>query len=69
MSSLAALVRTFTQLLSPAADNADRLQEWISAAEEANLPHVHSFIRGLRTDYDTARAALTSEYQAVTRDE
>ncbi len=62
MSSLAALVRAFAQLLIPAADNADRLQEWIGAAEEVNLPHVHSFIRGLRLDQDAVRIALTSEY-------
>ncbi|MBE1537034.1 ISL3 family transposase [Actinomadura algeriensis] len=62
MSSLAALVRAFAQLLAPAANNGDRLHEWISAAEEANLPHVHSFIRGLRLDQDAVLAALTSEY-------
>ncbi|NDU75165.1 ISL3 family transposase [Actinomadura sp. DSM 109109] len=62
MSTLAALVRSFARLLAPAADNADRLQEWISAAEEVNLPHVHSFIRGLRLDQTAVCAALTSEY-------
>jgi len=62
MSGLAALVRAFVQLLIPAADNADRLQKWIAAAEEANLPLVHSFVRGLRLDQDAVRAALTSDY-------
>ncbi|WP_165959269.1 ISL3 family transposase [Actinomadura sp. KC345] len=62
MSSLAALVRAFARLLAPAADNGDRLHEWISAAEKANLSHVHSFIRGLRLDLDAVHAALTSEY-------
>ncbi|MCO5995755.1 transposase [Actinoallomurus rhizosphaericola] len=65
MSRLAALVRGFAQLLTPADDNAGRLQEWISTAEEANLPHVHSFIRGLRLDQDAVHAALTSEHQNV----
>jgi hypothetical protein len=36
--------------------------QWISTAEEANLPHVHSFIRVLRLDQDAVRAALTSEH-------
>ncbi|SNR96016.1 Transposase [Actinomadura mexicana] len=61
MSALAALVRAFARLLVPATDNADRLQEWISTAEKINLLNVHSFIRGLRLDIDTVRAALTSE--------
>jgi transposase len=62
MSQLASLVRAFAQLLTPADDNADRLEEWISTAQEVNLPHVHSFVRGLRLDHDAVRAALTSEH-------
>ena len=62
MSRLAALVRAFAQLLTPADGNAGRLQEWISAAEQANLPQVHSFVRGLRLDHDAVCAALTSEH-------
>ncbi|WP_443612858.1 ISL3 family transposase [Actinoallomurus purpureus] len=62
ISQLAALVRAFAQLLTPADENGDRLEEWIHSAEEANLPHVHSFVRGLRLDQDAVRAALTSEY-------
>jgi transposase len=62
MNQLAALVRVFAQLLTPADDNGDRLEKWISTAVEANLPHVHSFVRGLRLDQDAVRAALTSEY-------
>jgi transposase len=62
MRHLDSLVRAFARLLSPADGNGDRLQEWISAAQEVNLPHVHSFIRGLRLDHDAVRAALTSKY-------
>jgi len=62
MSDLAALVRAFAPLLTPADDNADRLEEWISTAQEVSLPHIHSFLRGLRFDQDAVRAALTSEY-------
>jgi transposase len=62
MTQLASLVRVFAQLLVPTEDNADRLEKWIGAAEEVNLPHVHSFIRGLRLDQEAVRAALTSRY-------
>ena len=71
MRQLASLVRAFAQLLIPADDNGNRLEEWISTAQleewistaqEVNLPHVHSFIRGLRLDHDAVRAALTSEH-------
>ncbi|MCW2860988.1 MAG: insertion element transposase [Actinoallomurus sp.] len=30
--------------------------------EQANLPHVHSFIRDLRLDQDAVHAALTSRH-------
>jgi transposase len=62
MSQLASLIRVFAQLLVPSGGNGDRLEEWINTAEQANLPHVHSFIRGLRLDHDAVRAALTCEY-------
>jgi transposase len=62
MSQLASLVRTFAQLLTPAENNGNRLEEWISTSQEVNLPHVHSFVRGLRLDQDAVHAALTSEY-------
>lgn len=38
MNQLAALVRAFAQLITPADGNAGRLQEWISTAEQGNLP-------------------------------
>jgi transposase len=62
MSQLACLVRDFAQFLTPADDNTGRLEEWISTAQEVNLPQVHSFIRGLRLDQDAVHAALTSEH-------
>jgi transposase len=62
MSRLASLVRAFAQLLTPADGNAGRLQERTSTAEQANLPRIHSFIRGLRLDQNAAHAALTSEH-------
>jgi transposase len=62
MSELASLVRGFARLLGPAADNGDRLEQWINIAQKVSLPHIHSFIRGLRLDHDAVHAALTSEH-------
>jgi transposase len=62
MTQLASLVRTFAQLLTPDENNGNRLEEWINTAHEVNLPHVRSFIRGLRLDQDAVHAALTCKY-------
>jgi transposase len=59
MTALAALVRDFAGLLVPDPGNAARLQEWITSARAAGLPHVHSFTRGLDLDLQAATAALT----------
>jgi Transposase len=39
--------------------NATRLQEWITSARTADLPHVRAFTRGLDLDIQAATAALT----------
>jgi transposase len=59
MAALAALIRGFAALLTPDPGNAARLQEWITAARTADLPHVHAFTRGLDLDIHAATAALT----------
>ena len=59
MTALAALIRDFAALLVPGPGNAARLQEWITAARAADLPHVHAFTRGLDLDIQAATAALT----------
>jgi transposase len=56
MKQLASSVRGFAHLLTPADDNADRLEKWIYAAEEANLPHVHSLVRGFTRSLRLHRA-------------
>jgi transposase len=56
---LAALVRSFADLLRPCEANADRLDTWIATARAADLPHLHAFIRGLDQDRDAVRAAVT----------
>jgi len=59
MSALASHIRDFAALLVPDPGNATRLQEWITAARTADLPHVHAFTRGLDLDIQAATAALT----------
>ncbi|CAO5226536.1 ISL3 family transposase [Frankia sp. AgKG'84/4] len=59
MIDLAGLVRGFAQLLHPADGNAHRLDEWITTARAADLPHLHAFTRGLDLDRAAANAALT----------
>uniref|UniRef100_UPI0013D8895C transposase n=1 Tax=Candidatus Frankia nodulisporulans TaxID=2060052 RepID=UPI0013D8895C len=59
MIDLAGLVRGFAQLLHPADGNAHRLDEWITTARAADLPHLHAFTRGLDLDRAAVNAALT----------
>jgi hypothetical protein len=59
MTSLAGLVSSFAALLTPHADNAGLLQQWITAARAASLPHLHAFTRGLDLDIQAATAAFT----------
>jgi transposase len=59
MTALAASIRSFAEMLAPAAENQARLQRWITSAREADLPHLHSFTRGLDLDIQAATAALT----------
>ena len=59
MTALATLIRDFAALLAPDPGNATRLQEWITSARAADLPHVHAFTRGLDLDIQAATAALT----------
>jgi transposase len=59
LTALAALVRSFAALLAPDPGNDSKLQQWITTARTADLPHVHSFTRGLDLDSQAATAALT----------
>ena len=62
MIDLTALIGSFASLLTPAAGNDKRLDEWITTARTADLPHLHSFIRGLDHDRDAVNAGLTLPY-------
>ena len=59
MNALATLIRSFAAMLDPDPGNEDRLQQWITGARAAGLPHLHSFTRGLDLDIKAATAALT----------
>jgi transposase len=59
MKALARLIGSFAAMLDPVPSNEDKLQQWISDARAADLPHLHSFTRGLDLDIKAATAALT----------
>ncbi len=59
MTALASLVTSFAALLVPDPGNHARLRQWITDARAVDLPHVHSFTRGLDLDIQAATAALT----------
>jgi transposase len=59
MTALTGLLGSFAALLTPEPGNDARLGLWIAEARAADLPHVHSFTRGLDLDRQAADAALT----------
>lgn len=62
IAALQSLIGAFASLLKPEPTNAPRLDTWISAAQSANLPHVHSFARGLQQDRDAVIGAFTTPH-------
>jgi transposase len=59
MKALASLIGSFAAMLDPSPENEKKLQQWISDARAADLPHLHSFTRGLDIDIKAATAAVT----------
>jgi transposase len=62
IAAVLGLVRAFAALLRPEEANAARLEDWAHAARAADLPHLHSFVRGLEQDHETVVAALTQPH-------
>jgi transposase len=62
MTQLSTVVGAFAELLTPREGNADGLSCWIIQVRAADLPHLHSFTRGLERDSDAVIAALTLPY-------
>jgi transposase len=59
MKALAGHARAFARLLRPEPGNAERLEEWVTDVRADDLPHLHSFTRGLDKDRDAVTAAFT----------
>jgi transposase len=59
MTALNDRIGSFAALLVPDLANEKKLQQWIAAARAADLPHLHSFARGLELDLKAATAAVT----------
>ncbi|MFB7224413.1 ISL3 family transposase [Streptomyces sp. NPDC056227] len=59
LTQLAARIGEFAPLLTPREENTDELSRWIDQVREVDLPHLHSFTRGLDRDRDAVNAALT----------
>ena len=59
MTALRSLIRDFAGLLTPDETTPARLETWIRTARSADLPHVHSFARGLGQDHEAVLAAPT----------
>jgi transposase len=62
MIDLTGLVGSFAALLRPHEDNGARLDAWITAVRAADLPHLHTFARGLELDREAVQAAVTMPY-------
>ncbi len=58
-TALTGHIRSFADLLKPAADNGRRLHEWIFRVREDDVPHLHAFTRGLERDHDAVVNGLT----------
>ncbi len=59
IAALRGLIAAFAVLLKPDPSNPARLRGWMHSTRGVDLPHVHSFVRGLNQDIDAVSAALT----------
>ena len=59
MTALSRLIGKFAAMLDPDPANEGKLLQWIGEARTADLPHLHSFTRGLELDINAATAAVT----------
>ncbi|MBB4930685.1 transposase [Lipingzhangella halophila] len=62
MRVLADLVRDFAALLAPDERNEAGLKERTVLVQAPDLPHLHSFVRGLEQDHDAVVAGLTLDF-------
>jgi transposase len=59
MAALSSLIGKFAAMLDPDPASEGKLLQWIREARTADLPHLHSFTRGLELDISAATAAVT----------
>lgn len=62
LDALAGHVSTFAEMLT--GRHGERLDAWIAAVESDDLPDLHSFVTGLRRDYDAVRNGLTMPHSS-----
>jgi transposase len=57
LDTTATHVRTFAEMLT--GRHGERLDDWMTTVDAADLPHLHRFVRGLRRDYTAVLNGLT----------
>jgi transposase len=62
LKAVARHVSAFAEMLTGL--HGDRLDAWIAAVENDDLPDLHRFARGLKGDYDAVRNGLTLPYSS-----
>ena len=62
LDSLAGHVTEFAKILTGL--HGDRLDDWITAVEADDQPDLHSFVRGIKHDYDAVLNGLTKTWNS-----
>jgi transposase len=64
LETTATHVATFAEMLT--GRHGERLDAWMAAVDEDDLPHLHRFVTGLRRDYQAVRNGLTLSHSSGT---
>jgi transposase len=64
LETTATHVATFAEMLT--GRHGERLNAWMAAVDEDDLPHLHRFVTGLRRDYQAVRNGLTLSHSSGT---
>ncbi|MFY1652754.1 ISL3 family transposase [Solwaraspora sp. WMMB762] len=62
LAAIRDLARGFTDLVRTR--GGDRLTTWLEQAEHSTIAEIRSFAKGLRPDWDTVRAGLTTSWNS-----
>jgi transposase len=62
MTALADFIGSFAALLTPGPGKKECLDAWIADVRAVDLPHLHTFTRGLGLDRDAVNAAVTHPF-------